>query len=115
LRFDVVIDAVGRGTTIRAAWDAARRGGRIVVVGAGKADDTVQFSAHELFHDEKRLIGSFYGSSDMRREVPRLASLWRAGRLHLARMVNDVVALDRINDVVQRQMAGDVIRAVLAP
>ena len=112
--FDVVIDAVARPATIRAAWQAARRGGRIVVVGAGKADDMVQFSAEELFHDEKRLIGSFYGSSDMRRELPRLIALWRAGRLNLTRMVDEVVALEKINEVVKRQTSGDVVRAVLS-
>lgn len=111
--FDVVIDAVARSTTIRAGWEAARRGGRIVVVGAGRADDTVVFTAQELFHEEKRLIGSFYGSSDMRRDLPRLIALWRAGRLNLARMVDDVVDLERINDVVERQTAGDVVRAML--
>ncbi|WP_368680161.1 Zn-dependent alcohol dehydrogenase (plasmid) [Rhodococcus opacus] len=111
--FDVVIDAVARSSTIRDGWQAARRGGRVVVVGAGKPDDMVQFSAQELFHDGKQLIGSFYGSSDMRRELPRLIALWRAGRLDLSRMVSEVVDLERINDVVARQTAGEVVRSVL--
>jgi S-(hydroxymethyl)glutathione dehydrogenase/alcohol dehydrogenase len=113
--FDVGIDAVGRSGTIRATWNAVRRGGRVVVVGAGKADDLVTFSAQELFHEEKRLVGSFYGSSNMRREVPRMVALWRAGRLHLDRMVDDVVPLDRINEVVERQGTGAVVRVVVAP
>ena len=46
----------------------------------------------ELFHDEKRLIGSFYGSSDMRFEVPRMVALWRAGRLDLDELRSDPVA-----------------------
>jgi len=111
--FDVAIDAVGRSGTIRAAWNAARRGGRVVVVGAGRSDDPVEFSAEELFHDEKRLIGSLYGSSDMRREVPRMIALWRAGRLQLSRMVDDMVGLDQINDVVRRQLSGEVVRSVV--
>ncbi len=101
--FDVVIDAVGNSRTIREAWDAARRGGTVVVVGAGKADDQVVFSAAELFHDQKRLLGCFYGSSDMRFEVPRMVALWRAGRLRLEPLVDEVVALDRINEAVERQ------------
>lgn len=113
--FDVGIDAVGRSGTIRATWDAVRRGGRVVVVGAGKPDDLVTFSAQELFHEEKRLIGSFYGSSDMVFEVPRMVALWRAGRLHLDRMVEGIVPLGRINEVVDRQLAGDVVRLVVAP
>lgn len=113
--FDVVIDAVGRPTTIRTAWDAVRRGGRVVVVGAGKPDDHIAFSALELFHDEKRLIGSFYGSSDMRLEVPRMVALWRAGRLDLQTLVPDVVPLERINEAVARQLEGDVVRIMVTP
>lgn len=113
--FDVVIDAVARSTTIRSGWTAARRGGRVVVVGAGHVDDPVEFSALELFHDEKTIRGSFYGSSDMKREVPRLTALWRSGRLDLQSMVADVVALDDINEVARRQGDGEVVRLVMAP
>lgn len=113
--FDVVIDAVGRGSTIRAAWDAARRGGRVTVVGASKGDDPVTLDAQDLFHAEKTLRGSFYGSSDMVREVPRLVELWRSGRLDLAGMVDAVVPLAEINDVVRRQQSGEVVRVVVAP
>ncbi|MCE4266310.1 Zn-dependent alcohol dehydrogenase [Rhodococcus globerulus] len=111
--FDVVIDAVARSSTITAGWRAARRGGRLVVVGAGRDDDLVQFSAQDLFHEEKKIIGSYYGASDMRREVPRLISLWRAGRLDLSAIVDGVADLDRINDVVSGQRAGTTLRTIL--
>ena len=110
-----MIDAVGNSRTIREAWDAARRGGTVVVVGAGKADDPVTFSAAELFHDQKRLLGCFYGSSDMRFEVPRMVALWRAGRLQLEPLVDEVVGLERINEAVERQTGGTAIRVMLAP
>lgn len=113
--FDVVIDAVGNAKTIRGAWDRARRGGRVVVVGAGKADDPVTFSALELFHAEKRLVGSFYGSAHMPLEVPRMVALWRAGRLDLAGLVDAVVPIERINEVVDRQSSGAALRIIVTP
>jgi S-(hydroxymethyl)glutathione dehydrogenase / alcohol dehydrogenase len=113
--FDVVIDAVGRSTTIRAAWTAARRGGRVVVVGAGKADDVVPFSALELFHDEKTLRGTFYGSTDMVRDLPMMVDLWRSGRLRLREMIDDVVPLDEIADAVERQVSGAALRVMVTP
>lgn len=113
--YDVGIDAVGHSSTIRASWDAVRRGGTVVVVGAGKADDEIAFSALELFHDEKTLRGSFYGSSDMRREVPRMVDLWRSGRLRLAELIDDTVELDAINEAVARQSAGEALRVVVTP
>lgn len=69
------------------AWSAARRGGTVVVVGAGRTDQQVAFSPFELFFDEKALLGSVYGSADVRRDFPRLIALWRAGRLDLAGMI----------------------------
>ncbi|MBY4575641.1 alcohol dehydrogenase [Gordonia paraffinivorans] len=111
--FDVVIDAVANSATIASAWRAARRGGRIAIVGAGRPEDLVELTAQDLFHDEKRLIGSYYGSSDMRREVPRLIALWRAGRLDLEGMVDEVVDLERINDVALGQRSGHTLRTML--
>jgi S-(hydroxymethyl)glutathione dehydrogenase/alcohol dehydrogenase len=113
--FDVAIDAVGRSTTIRTAYDAVRRGGRAIVVGAGQAEDHVTFSALELMHDEKQLIGSFYGSSDMRFEVPRMVALWRSKRLDLDALISDVVPLARINDAVTQQLEGDAVRVMVTP
>ncbi|PZE76206.1 zinc-binding dehydrogenase [Curtobacterium sp. MCBD17_019] len=113
--FDVAIDAVGSSGTIRAAWDAVRRGGRVVVVGAGRSDDPVRFSAQELFHEQKSITGSFYGSSDMWRQVPRMVDAWRAGDLRLDAFLTDVVSLDDLGPAAALQRAGEVLRVVVTP
>ncbi|TGD36496.1 Zn-dependent alcohol dehydrogenase [Brevibacterium aurantiacum] len=112
--FDVGIDAVGQPRTIRSAWSAVRRGGRVVIVGAGKADDIVEFSAAELFHEEKTLRGTFYGSSNMAFEIPRLIELWRKGQLKLDEMIDDVVPLQDINEAAARQVSGEALRVMIA-
>jgi S-(hydroxymethyl)glutathione dehydrogenase/alcohol dehydrogenase len=113
--FDVVIDAVGVSGTIRSAWDAARRGGRVVVVGAGRSDDMVSFSAQELFHEAKTISGSFYGSSDMRRQVPRMADLWRTGALRLDAFLDRVVPLEGLEEAARAQRSGEALRVVVTP
>ncbi|EWT06397.1 alcohol dehydrogenase [Intrasporangium chromatireducens Q5-1] len=110
--FDIGIDAVGRAATIRTTWNRVRRGGSVVVVGAA-ADGDVPFTAQELFHEEKVIRGSFFGSGDQRREVPRMSDLWRRGLLHIEGMIEASVDLAEINDVAQRQRRGDIVRAVL--
>lgn len=112
--FDVGIDAVGRAATIRSTWDRVRRGGSVIVVGAG-SDGSVPFTAQELFHEEKNLRGSFFGSGDQRREVPRMTDLWRQRLLDVEGMIEATVGLDGINEAVERQRRGDIVRAVVTP
>lgn len=112
--WDYAFDVVGAPGTIRAAWDNARRGGTAVVVGAGRGDAMVRFSAQELFLHDKRLLGSFYGGADVRRDYPRLLSLWRAGRLDLDSMISKRITLDEINDGLQALKDGaNVIRQIV--
>ena len=111
--FDVGIDAVGASVTIRAGWDALRRGGTLAVVGAGRLDDEVVFSAYEVFHDEKKLTGSFYGGFNMHRDLDFLVGLWRTGRVPADRLLAGTAPLEAINDVVAAQGSGDVVRTML--
>ncbi len=111
---DYAFEVVGLPTTIRSAFDTARRGGTAVVVGAGAADAQVEFSAQELFVMERRLLGSFYGSGDVRWEYHRLLGLWRAGRLDLEGMISSRIPLAHINDALQKLRKGaNVIRQVI--
>lgn len=96
--FDYVFEVVGRSATIRSAYDWTRRGGTTVIVGAGGSEEKVEFTPQELFVNEKRILPSFYGSVDVRRDVQRLIALWRAGRLDLENMISSHVHIDDIND-----------------
>lgn len=112
--FDYAFEVVGRASTIRSAYDAARRGGTMVIVGAGGPEEKVEFTAQELFVNEKKVLPSFYGSVDVRRDIDRMVALWRAGRLDLEGMVSSRIRLDDINqgiDVLQR--GGNVIRQIV--
>ena len=111
--FDYVFEVVGRSETIRQAWDLTRRGGTTVVVGAGRMEDRVEFSAFELFFSEKKLLGSYYGSGDVRRDFDRLLGLWRAGRLDLEGMITQRLTLDDLNDAFAALKSGEVIRQVI--
>jgi S-(hydroxymethyl)glutathione dehydrogenase/alcohol dehydrogenase len=111
--FDYVFEVVGRSATVRQAYDTTRRGGTVVVVGAGAADDTVAFNMFELFFDEKRLLSSIYGGGDVRRDYDRLIRLWRTGRLDLAGMITAKVSLDEVNEAISAMRAGEAIRTVI--
>ncbi|RAJ42761.1 S-(hydroxymethyl)glutathione dehydrogenase/alcohol dehydrogenase [Kitasatospora sp. SolWspMP-SS2h] len=111
--YDHVFEAVGRAATVRAGYDAARRGGAVVVIGAGAQDDRVSFSMGELFFNEKRLLPSLYGGGDVRRTVDLAVTLWRAGRLDLAGMITHRLPLARVNEAIAQMRAGEALRTVL--
>jgi S-(hydroxymethyl)glutathione dehydrogenase / alcohol dehydrogenase len=93
---DHVFECVGRAATIRQAWSIARRGGQVVVVGAGAADDPVQFSALELFYTGRTLRGCVYGSFDPGRDLAALTERVASGAIDLAALVAPPVGLDQV-------------------
>jgi S-(hydroxymethyl)glutathione dehydrogenase/alcohol dehydrogenase len=111
--FDHAFDVVAVPRTLRTAWSATRRGGQVVVVGAGRAEDTVEFSPFELLFEGKTIIGSLYGSADPHRDFPRLLALWRAGRLDIDGMISRRLRLDQAGDALAALGSGDVIRQVI--
>jgi S-(hydroxymethyl)glutathione dehydrogenase / alcohol dehydrogenase len=113
--FDFAFEAIGLGTTMRRAWEVVRRGGTACIVGAGRESDPVTFSAFEIFFNEKTLVGSYYGSSDIRSDFHRLIRLWRAGRLDLEGMITKRGSLDDINQAFEDMSSGRVVRTVITP
>ncbi|MFF0746278.1 Zn-dependent alcohol dehydrogenase [Streptomyces sp. NPDC004111] len=110
---DVAIECVGRAATIRTAWESTRRGGRTTVVGIGGKDQQVTFNALEIFHWGRTLAGCVYGNSDPARDLPVLAEHIRAGRLDLASMVTEHIALDGIPAAFDNMLAGKGGRALV--
>jgi len=111
--FDYVFECVGRGPLVRHAYELTRRGGAVVVVGAGSRDDQVSFSMAELFFDSKRILPTVYGGADVRAQYGRLIRLWRAGRLDLASMITARLPLERVDEALDLMRAGEAIRTVI--
>ena len=55
----------------------------------------VTFAAGDFFSTEKRLVGSFYGSGQVRRDFPRLVALAEAGSLDLGGAISNRIASTR--------------------
>jgi S-(hydroxymethyl)glutathione dehydrogenase / alcohol dehydrogenase len=112
--FDYAFEAIGLPLTMRAAYDATRRGGTTCIIGVGSADQTIAFNAFELFFDEKTIKGSYYGSADVRSDFNRILGLWKHGRLDLEGMISKRITIDDVNDAVTDLKAGTVIRSVIS-
>ncbi|WP_156764812.1 zinc-binding dehydrogenase, partial [Mycobacterium sp. 1081908.1] len=83
LGVDHGIEVVGKPATMRLAYEATRRGGKVTLVGAAGIAEEVTFPALSLMADGKAVQGSVYGASDPARDIPVLAALARRGKLDL--------------------------------
>jgi S-(hydroxymethyl)glutathione dehydrogenase/alcohol dehydrogenase len=110
---DYAFEVVGRAPTIRLAFEAARRGGTAVLVGAGAPSEQVTFNAFELFVGAKTLVGCVYGSTDPDRDFPSLVDLVTRGSIDGETMVSRRIALDDINEAFRAMEAGEVVRSVI--
>lgn len=111
--FDYALECVGSAVTIRATFDAARRGGTAVIVGVGRIQEEVTFNAFEFFYTDKILRGSMYGSANVRVFMPKLLRLWKAGKLDLEGMITRRIQLEDVNDAFTAIQSGQVIRSVI--
>jgi Zn-dependent alcohol dehydrogenase len=62
---------------------------------------------------ERTIKGCWYGSSDIRRDIPRLVSLYREGQLRLEELVSRRIDLSDVNDALAALKSGDVARSVI--
>ncbi len=111
--FDYSFEAIGLPVTMRAAYDAVRRGGTACVIGVGAMDKEVSFNGFEIFFSEKTFMGSYYGSVDVRSDFHRLLSLWKSGQLNLDGMITNRMKIDEINEAFAIMKKGDAIRTVI--
>jgi len=110
---DVAFDMAGTPGTVASAYAMARRGGTIVVAGLPSPDATFALPIANHVADEKRLVGSYMGGSSPQRDIPVLIALHKAGRLPLSRLRSSVIALEDINDGLERMRLGLSVRDIV--
>jgi S-(hydroxymethyl)glutathione dehydrogenase/alcohol dehydrogenase len=110
---DFVFDTVGSPATLALALAATRKGGAVVLTGLSRMDAQGSIAMFPFVMQEKRLLGSVYGSGQPSRDIPRLISLYQDGRLKLGELVSRTYALDAINDALTALAAADGARGVI--
>ncbi|WP_030852447.1 Zn-dependent alcohol dehydrogenase [Streptomyces sp. NRRL F-4474] len=111
--FDYAFEVVGRSATVQKAYEMTRRGGSVVVVGAGALDDNFQINMFSLFFDEKKILPSMYGGGDVLRSYERTIALWRAGRIDLSNLITHRVSLAEVNDALDQMRTGVALRTCI--
>jgi len=112
---DAVIVTAGTAVAVDQGLDCLRRGGTLVVVGMPPTGEVARFDPGALAHDGKRIVGSKLGSARPADDVPRIAELYRQGRLRLDELVTATYPLAEINEAVAAMRRGEAIRNVIVP
>ena len=110
---DFVFDTVGSPATLTLAFACTRKGGAVVLTGLSRMDAQAAFPMFPFVMQEKRLLGSVYGSGQPARDIPRLVSLYQQGTLKLGELVSRTYALDKVNDALTALAASDGARGVI--
>jgi len=110
---DHAVEVVGKPATIRAAYDATRRGGTVTVVGAAGIEEAVTLPALSLMADGKSIRGSVYGATDPARDIPVLAALALRGTLDLEALVTRRTGVDDVEAAFADMAAGNGARSVV--
>ena len=110
---DYSFEVIGLPETITSAHGMARNGGTVCIVGMTRMDAQITLSAFALFYEGKTIVGSKYGSAQVRRDFQRFVDLVETGRLDTASMVSRTIKLDEVNEAFRAMEAGEVIRSVI--
>lgn len=110
---DYVIDTVAAPETISAALRFARKGGTVILTGLFRTDGRVSIPTFSFVMQEKRLIGSLYGSGQPLKDIPGLVKLYRQGRLKLNELVARTYSLNQVNKALAALAAGEGARGII--
>jgi S-(hydroxymethyl)glutathione dehydrogenase/alcohol dehydrogenase len=112
---EYVFDTVGTPATLTDALVSARKGGTVVLTGLSRIDAQGAIRMYPFVMQEKRLIGSVYGSGNPLDDIERLVHLHQRGQLKLDELARRSYPLDGVNDALAALGRGDGGRGVVFP
>ena len=109
---DYAFEVIGTKDTYEQAVRAIRARGKAIWIGAPPLEP-LSLDAGIVFWGEKIVMGSNYGSARPRFDMPRLLSLYRAGRLNLDELVTQTYQLEEVNEAFTDMLNGKVARGII--
>lgn len=110
---DYVFAAAGAAALIEAGSAMLRRGGTLVIVGIPPAGATVTLDPVAIADGSLRVLGSKLGAARPQQDIPKLAELYRAGKLKLDELISGRFEFGRINDAIDVARGGAQLRQVV--
>ena len=111
---NAALEMAGSVAALNIAWAITRRGGLTVTSGLPAADARASYSPAQLVGEERVLRGSYLGSGDPARDVPKYIAWYEQGRLPVNRLISSHISLDDINSGLDLLASASGLRHVVA-
>lgn len=111
---DGTIECTGRPAAMTLAYDITRPAGTVVIVGIAPVGAQFAIPAIGLPGSKKHIVGSIYGGGVPERDIGRILSLYRQGRLDLDRQIGRRITLAEVNEALRDLEAGVLARTIIA-
>ena len=84
-----------------------------MLTGLSRTDALASIRVFPFVMQEKRLIGSLYGSGQQWRDIPRLVALHQEGKLKLRELATRTYRLDGVNEALAALASGEGARGII--
>lgn len=106
-------EMAGAVTAMEFAYQVTRRGGTMVTAGLPHPAHMLSIPHVGIVAEERTIKGSYLGSCNPARDIPRYVAMYRNGRLPVDRLLSERVALGDINAAFDRLADGRSVRQVV--
>ena len=110
---DYAFEVLGKEETAVITYKLIRRGGFAVIVGVPPLEARLSIPIYEMPLMEKSILGSYYGSGNLRMDLPKLINLYKMGRLNVARLITTRYSLHDINSGFNDLKSGKNARGII--
>ncbi|WP_017616543.1 zinc-dependent alcohol dehydrogenase family protein [Nocardiopsis salina] len=109
--YDAAVDVTGAPPAIEAAFDAVRKGGRLLVFGVADEDSRISLSPFRIYNEEITVVGSMAVLHSFGAAVDLIAS----GTVETAPLLTDAVPLEKFPEALAMMRAGTGVKVQVVP
>ena len=111
---DYAFEAIATPATIGQAYACLGKNGTVCVIGLTPATaESIPIPPLDLVLFQKTIMGTLYGDSQPRFDIPNLLKMYGAGKLKLDELVTRTYTLDQVNEAYADMVGGKNIRGVI--
>jgi alcohol dehydrogenase len=110
---DFAFEMAGSVKAMELSYKVTRRGGTTVTAGLSNPQHMFSIPHVSIVAEERTIKGSYLGSCDPARDIPRFIDWYRAGKLPVDRLLSERIRLDDINVAFDRLAEGKTVRQVV--